>query len=190
MWKPDDKHFDAKLNATVPTFRHIPGFFPQIPQAMVGDLTRAPRQMLLHGQLFPTFPDPAAYVALRYKLNASALEHGACISGTDHRRSNDKEMPLRGAGQPCSHFWNIIPFVRVRHEGPCDQLAKQVGWTAGAATRGNCRVEIAMKGHDVTSIFLSMDNDECDRAESFLVVTPPPAKGPPGHAIDDEVWTT
>ena len=47
-----------------------------------------------------------------------------------------------------------------------------------------------MKGHDVTSIFLSMDNDECDRAESFLVVTPPPAKGPPGHAIDDEVWTT
>jgi hypothetical protein len=191
LWAP-------ALNATIrtgrmkqhgPAFRPVPGFFGALPKALVGDLARPPRQMLFHGHLLPVFSDAVGYLRHRYDLNASGLEHGVCVSGTNHKSSGHRGMPLREP-QPCNDLWNVVPFVRVRHQGPCNRLAQTVGWAAAAAatTKGTCRMEIAMKGRAVTSIFLSMlDNEKC--GESFLVVAPP-AEGPPGHAIDDEVWTT
>jgi len=74
----------------------------------------------------------------------------------------------------------------------CTELAQEVGLTPRdhAPKNSTCRLEIAMTGRDVTSIFLSQSNGcggEAER-ESFLLVAPP--AGLPGHAIDDEVWTT
>ena len=110
-------------------------------------------------------------------------------------------MPIRSA-RNCSDFWNLIPFVRVRHAGPCEELARKVGYKqltgARGAALGRCRLEIAMRGRSVTSLFLSMpdagrsEGGACageDGSDSFLLVAPP-REGPPGHAIDDEVWTT
>ena len=95
-------------------------------------------------------------------------------------------------------FWNILPFVRVRRATTCRALARQVGWAngggegggGGAPLSGSCRLEIALQGRRVTSMLLSMpDSEGCGAAgmrDSFLLVAP--EAGPPGHAIDDEVW--
>ena len=137
----------------------------------------------------------------RYGLDAAALEYGSCNTGTNHKTSGKhRGMPFRKPHN-CTDFWNVIPFVRVRREEPCEQLAKMVGFEGGVAAHsgGKCRLEISLKGREVTSLFLRHPTGVCggettqqgrNEAESFLLVTPPPT-GQPGRAIDEQgVWTT
>ena len=102
MWRPGQE-FDKKLNMTVPVYKPIPGFFTATPASLLPvDHWDSPRKMLFRGRLLPTFDDPVGYLARRYRLDGTALEHGVCKSGTNHRSSGGRGMPLRGKGRNCS----------------------------------------------------------------------------------------